>query len=148
MRILIVVLIAGCAVLPAALCGQTAGARNAEAAIKSAQRRMVRVYESQEGRRLQRSCDELAGQDCFGGQHECVKCPSWPTRPEMIALGAAYDSAAALVVEAREQVAEGLLDWLAGQQVGVWARLGQLERARAAVQQCRAMAWWCTALRG
>lgn len=152
--------VAAAAVLPPAGATRLAGqqsddaptAREANRAIEDAIRVMRRFYEDAMWRRTGRvpeRCDELAGDDCFGGQRECwARCVPWPDGRPIRVLAALYDSTARFVAGAEPGVDADLLDWLDGQRVGVWARLGELDRARDAANECMAAEWWCEALRG
>jgi hypothetical protein len=120
----------------------------AENAILREKRSTDLLYVNGRGNGHQRSCDTLAGEDCFGGQFECHACGRFPTRGQMIQLGEAHDALAELVARAQPGVTTELLDWVAGQRAGVWTRMGAEERAREAVDECVASAWWCVALRG
>ena len=138
-----------CAAHVAAASAQTQpSADEANRAIKRAMEKTRSVYQNAMVQYLPPgSCNELAGQDCFGGQRECLDCENWPTRVEMEGLAAFYDSTAAFVARA-DSASHHLLDWLMGQRIGVWARLGLLGVAGKAVDQCSAYAWWCDALHG
>jgi hypothetical protein len=139
--------------------------RDAERSIRDAQWAVVALYEPLATvgfQRLPRTggtllpprgavapCDETTGDDCFGGQRECLEaCAFWPSRDDMSKLATRYDSVAARVARAAPGVSPRLLDWLAGQRVGVWARLGELVKARRAADECIATVAWCIALHG
>jgi hypothetical protein len=94
-------------------------------------------------------CDEAAGDDCFGGDYECrlINACAWgPARDEMVRIADGYDNLAALVNPVARHIDAELLRWFEGQRVGGWARLRELGRARAALDDCLSSAWWCTAL--
>jgi hypothetical protein len=121
--------------------------KQAERAIHHAMEDMYDLYmESARSFVARGACDEHAGEDCFGGERECPYCLWKPDTVQMRRLGAIYDSAAAYVYRAESGARPELLDWLAGQRVGVWARSGYLANARWAAQECLATLWWCEAL--
>jgi hypothetical protein len=93
-------------------------------------------------------CDELAGENCFAGEYECLtRCAPWDGQP-IRGLAEVYERTAALVARAVPGVDGEMLEFLHGQRVGVWARLGETGRARRAAEECTGTAWWCLALRG
>jgi hypothetical protein len=135
---------------------QTAGAvREAEALVTHAQQALRASYEArrQPSRAIppRTTCDETTGDDCFGGDVECARanaCAWPPARAEMTRLGRLYDSTAVAVQAAASAMDRELLRWLEGQRVGTWARLGELDHALGASDDCTSYDWWCAALRG
>lgn len=121
--------------------------KEAESAIRQAMEDMYDLYMEAARSFVSRGpCDELEGDDCFGGQRECPHCMWEPDTAQMRRLGAIHDSAAAFIKRSEPGVKPELLDWLAGQRVGVWARAGYVANARWAAEECLATLWWCEAL--
>jgi hypothetical protein len=139
--------------LPAAVHAQrfrAVNVRDAERAISHARTFTFDMYltvgEVQKGI-IRDNCDELTGEDCFKGDRACPMCTWYDDRRDMRSLGRLYDEVAVFVARAPPGVRQELLDWLAAQRVGVWTRLGELDRARAAAQRCPGAFWLCEALR-
>lgn len=126
---------------------QQPSARQAEQAIRSAIRTMYEVY-SKAGQSVspKSRCNELVGEDCFGGQRECPHCFWQPDTLEMRELGKLYDQTGDFVRRARAGTDARLLNWLAGQRVGTWAHAGYLANAMRAAEECVAVEYWCLAL--
>ncbi|HSJ23266.1 MAG TPA: hypothetical protein VK929_01195 [Longimicrobiales bacterium] len=66
----------------------------------------------------------------------------------MLALAHRFDSTAGIVRRAPAGLDAGQQRWLEGQRTGAWTRLGDFDRARAALADCTSFDWWCAALRG
>jgi hypothetical protein len=128
-----------------------ADSREAELALRRAQLWMLDIYRASitfTGAYRRPPCDGSDGMDCFRGEYECPRCLWSDDMSELLRLGEIYDETAARVADAPERTSVIRLDWLAGQRVGLWARRGELDRARAATDECRGSLWWCEALRG
>jgi hypothetical protein len=143
--------VAALSVTPAPLEAQRrVSVRDAERAVRRAQLWMIDVYGSMRTfseTYRKPACDEADGSDCFQGDRECPECLWSADRRELRRLGEIYDSTAHVIARAPPQVSPQRLNWLAGQRVGLWTRLGELQRARTAVDECVAAFWWCEALR-
>jgi hypothetical protein len=137
--------------------GQPLTRRQADRELRRAQLWMLDTYRGfrnpeetaqESGEEFRRApCDERTGADCFQGEYECAHCLWSEDRRELVALGEMYDSIARLVMHAPPGTSVYMLNWLAGQRVGLWVRQGQHERARVAAAECTAEFWWCEALR-
>lgn len=148
--------IAGCAPglipnIPFLTSSEAAERRRANWELRRAELHMLETYRGRhEFSELYRksACDEDTGEDCFQGDYECYHCLWSEDRSELIRLGLVYDTVALRLADPPVGTSVYRLNWLAGQRVGLWTRQGQLDRAWAAADQCRAEFWWCESLRG
>jgi hypothetical protein len=140
-------------VVPVALSAQPAegrlSARRADGELRWAQRWAFDVY----GRKIAFSrdyhkpaCHLDEGLDCFQGDFECPRCLWREDRSELHELGAIYDSVGRMLLRAEPGANVSRLNWLAGQRVGLWTRMGEFDRAQTAADECVADLWWCEAL--
>lgn len=86
-------------------------------------------------------CDERIGRLCYWDDDE----PDWRPEPEADRVARARDTLLALLDSvAARRPGDG---WILGQRVRYLTEVERLDEAAAAVEQCRADRWWCTALR-
>jgi hypothetical protein len=149
-------LLAGCAPgllpnIPFLTSAEAAERRRANWELRRAELHMLETYRARrEFSELYNkpACDEATGEDCFQGEYECPHCLWNEDRSQLITLGLLYDTVALRLADPPPGTSVYRLNWLAGQRVGLWTRQGQLDRAWAAADQCRAELWWCESLRG
>jgi hypothetical protein len=155
-------LLAGCLLLTACAPGllpaipfltseEAAARRRADIEIRRAELWMIDLYRRKAaftGSFRKTPCDTRTGADCFQGDYECPHCLWRDDRSELHELGRVYDAVAASLLQPPPGTSLMRLNWLAGQRTGLWTRQGELDRARAAAEECRGEAWWCAALEG